>query len=131
MKAIECLVTAILFICVFCAGVLVSPEYISLEESERAGFEAQLQVKDNEYNALNQNWMVYQEECEDYQYTIRAEEEAECDLEKADTAERMAEKNRKLIEVNDGWQDLFEDLNKTISTGLKDINTAIADGGCC
>lgn len=125
------LVLCIIAGCLVIGGMIGHPYPVSIEQWERTGFEAQLQAKDDVYNALNQNWIVYQEECEDYQTTIRAEEEQECALEKAVTAKRVAERNQELIEINDDWQDLFEDLNYTISIGLKDINAAIADGNCC
>jgi len=126
MDTKDFIIAAILLFGVFLAGYLISPEYINLEELERAGYEGQINTLTANHNAEIDGWLRFADDCNAYAETIHAEERAQCVLDIADTADRMAEKNQELIIINDDWQELFEDMNESVH----DLNNTIADLNC-
>ncbi len=109
-------------------GVLVAPEYISLEETERNSFQDQLEAKDLVLANSLEDWEQYAEDVK--QYEVNA-----CTNEKRRMTDRLASKNEELINLNkdmeEKWQQIFEDLNETIFRGHEDINASIADTYGC
>ncbi len=126
MEGKDFLIAAILLIGVFLAGYLISPEYISLEDMERTGFETQIVDMQTNHTNIISGWNQYADECNNYQETIRAEEEIECSLEKSEMVDRLSQNNYDLIEINDDWQDLVEDINESVH----DLNNTITDLNC-
>ena len=126
MEGKDFLIAAILLIGVFLAGYLISPEYIHLEEAERLGYEGQIDALTANHNAEIDGWLQYADDCNAYADTIHTSERAQCVLDIAETADRMAEKNQELIIINDDWQELYEDLNESVH----DLNNTIADLNC-
>lgn len=114
-----------LAVCVFVVYDTV-PEYIHLEDMERANYENQLATMEANHKAVLDDWLAYAQECDDYETTIRAEEEQECSLEKKEQVQRLSNSIYDAIEINDNWQDLYEDLNKSVH----DLNNTIADLNC-
>lgn len=99
-------------------GVMIGQPYpVSLEEGERASFEQQIE-----------DWKTYSEDVKEYQI-------GQCTIEKREMTDRLAKNNRDCWQthkaMNEKWQQVFEDLNKTISTGFEDINAAIVDTNGC
>ena len=126
MEGKDFIVVAIVLFVVFLAGYLVSPEYINLEDVERAGYEGQINTLIANHNAEIDGWNNFADDCNVQAKTIHDEERAQCVLDIAETADRMAEKNQELIEINDDWQNLFEDLNESVH----DLNNTITDLNC-
>jgi hypothetical protein len=119
-------IAAILLLVAFCAGYFLAPEYINLQDVERAGYDAQIASLNTNHKAEIDGWLRFADDCNAYADTIHNQEEAACIVRVANTADRMAEKNQELIEINDDWQDLFGDMNKSMA----DLNNAIADLNC-
>ena len=126
MEVNNAIIVVVVLIAGFVGGYFFAPQYIHLEESERNSLENQVNAQIDYCNAREAEWQEFADDCNSYQVTIREEEEAKCALEKAETADRMSEKNYELIQINAGWQDLYEDMNRSVV----DLNNTIADLNC-
>lgn len=97
-------------------GVLIAPEYISLEEMQTNSYIAQLEAKDLVLEQSIEEWTAYSEDVKEFEIN-------ECSKQKSEMVERLTGRNNELIVSVDLCLEKFSDLNKAIV----DLNTTIGD----
>jgi len=124
MKGTHVLIAFVIALAVCVLAVYSTvPEYIHLEDTDKANYEAQIDACWNTYDNKQIEWQEFADDCNAYGTTIREDEKHICSLEKKEMTQRLSENNYELIEMNKEYQDIIKDLNKAIV----DLNRTITD----
>ena len=101
-------VVAVGIICLI-VGFMSAPEYVSLEDWERTGFE-------NRLDQQQADWETY---ADDLEWNL----ENQCDTRVQESVDRLTSRNKELIELNGDCVDSIADLKVSIN----DLNATISD----
>ena len=107
----------------FVMGYIMSPEYVSLEESQRDNYETQLEYKDTVIENTISDWEAYAEDVKEY-------EQDSCVIEKKELTDRLAVRNQELLQVNADWQNVITDLNTTVADFNRVLHDFNSDVNC-